>query len=60
MVEVKSIQQEAEFELREEQSKIAKGKIKDHLRKIGAAKAVLANLEREYEVILREIGSDGV
>lgn len=58
MFDVKKAQAEAEKEIAEDQAKIAKGKIKDHLKRISTAKAVVANLEREYEVMLREIGAE--
>lgn len=60
MFDIKKAEEEARKEIAEEQSKAAKGKIKGHLQKITAAKQVVANLEREYEVMLREIGSDVV
>jgi predicted GTPase len=58
MFDITKIEEEARKEVAEEQAKAAKTKIKAHLGKIAAAKAVLANLEREYEVILREVGSE--
>jgi len=58
MFDVKAAEAEAQKEVAEEQSKAAKGKIiKSHLIKI-AAEQVVANLRREYEVLLREIGAD--
>lgn len=58
MFDVKKIQAEAEKEISEAQAVAAKGKIKDHLKRIAAARAVVANLERDYQVLLAEIGSD--
>ena len=58
MFDVKAAEAEAQKEVAEEQSKAAKGKIKSHLIKIAAAEQVVANLRREYEVLLREIGAD--
>lgn len=59
MFDVKAVQAEAEKELAKEQSEAAKGKIKTKLKQIASSRAVTANLEREYEVLLAEIGSDG-
>lgn len=49
------IKQQAEAEVRKEQSEKAKEKLKGLLRKIDQAKEVVANLNREYEVALAEI-----
>jgi len=57
MFDVTKAQKEAEAEIAEEALKAAKGKIKDHLKRLAAARAVVTNLEREYEVLLREIGN---
>jgi len=59
MFDIKSVEADAKKELAEEQGKVAKGKIKDHLKKLSNARLVVANLEREYEVLLQEIGSEG-
>lgn len=56
LIDVKSIQQEAEKEVRDEVSKAAKEKIKAKLKQISAAETVLANLRREYDDLLRAIG----
>lgn len=58
MFDVSAAQKQAQEELAKEASDKAKGKIKEHLKKIASAKAIVANLEREYEVILKEIGSE--
>lgn len=59
MFDIKAAEAEAKKEIAKEQSDKAKTKIKAHLGKIAAANEVVANLQREYEVLLREIGSDG-
>lgn len=46
---------QAEAEVRAEQTKEAKDKLKAQLRKVAAAKSVLANEERQLEVIKRSI-----
>jgi hypothetical protein len=53
LFDIKAAEAEAIKEVQEEALKVAKGKIKESLRKIAAAEAVLANLRREHEVILR-------
>jgi len=58
MFDIKSVQAEAEKEIREEAAREAKTKIKDKLQQIAKAKAVVTNLEREYEVLLASIGAD--
>lgn len=58
MFDIKAVQKEAEAEIAKEQSSKAKDSIKAHLKKIAASKAVTANLEREYEVLLATIGAD--
>lgn len=58
MFDIKTVEAEAKKEIAEEQGKRAKEKIKGHLAKICAARAVIANLEREYEVLLAEVGAD--
>lgn len=57
MFDVKAIQAEAQKEINEERAKTAKQKIKDKLRAIAAAEAITANLRREYELLLLDIGS---
>ena len=59
MFDINDVQKQAEAEIAKEAADKAKGKIKDHLKRIASAKAVVANLEREYQVLLAEIGSDG-
>ena len=59
MFDIKAVEAEAQKEVAEEAGKAAKGKIKESLKKIAAARAVVANLEREHEVILRTIGAEG-
>ncbi len=58
MFDIKSVEAEAKRELAEEQAKAAKSALKKKLAAISAARAVVANLEREYEVLLREVASD--
>lgn len=58
MFDIKAVEAEARIEIQEERAKAAKGKIKESLRRIAQAKAVVANLEREHDVLLSEIGSD--
>lgn len=57
MFDIKKIQADAEKEIAEELATSAKKAIKDKLRSISAARAVVANLEREYEVLLREVAA---
>jgi len=57
MFDVNQVVADAEKDLADEQAGQAKTKIKGKLREIAAAKAVVANLEREYGVLLRTIGS---
>lgn len=54
MIDVKKVQEEAEKEIRDEKSKLAKDKIKAKLQERDKAKKVLRNLERE----LKDIYSD--
>lgn len=58
MLDIKSAQDEAEKEIREEKAKKAKERIKAKLRQIEDAKTVLANLEREKADLLAQI-ADG-
>lgn len=57
MFDIKSVEAEAQKELLEEKAKNAKGKIKDSLKKIEAARAIVRNLEDEHAVLLRDIGA---
>lgn len=57
MFDVKAIAAEAEKEVADELAGIAKGKIKASLRAIAQAKKVLANLEAEHAVLLRDVGN---
>lgn len=56
MFDVKKVEEEARAEVAKEEGDKAKAKIKGSLKSIAAAKAVLSNLEREHEVLLRTIG----
>lgn len=58
VIDVTGVEAEAKAELQEEAAKAAKGRLKDHLRKLSQARAVVANLEREYEVLLKTIALD--
>ena len=58
MFDIKEVEKAAREELAEEQSKNAKTKIKSKLKEIATARAIVANLEREYEILLQEIGAE--
>jgi hypothetical protein len=58
LFDIKAAEEQARKEVAEEQAKAAVAKLKAKLKAISAARAVVANLEREYEVLLREAGSD--
>ena len=58
MFDVKEVVKEAEKEVREEKAKEAKAKIKAKLKEIERARKVVNNMEREYEVLLSDIGAD--
>lgn len=58
MFDIKKVEEEARKEIAEEQAKAAKGKIKDKLAQISKARAVVQQLEREYEVMIQEVGAD--
>jgi hypothetical protein len=55
MFDIKQVIKEAEDEVREDQMAAAKKQIKQSLRTIAAAKEVLANAEREHQVLLASI-----
>ena len=57
MFDIKSVEAEALQELNDEKAKAAKSKIKDSLKKIANAEAILRNLRDEHAVLLRDIGS---
>ena len=58
MFDIKQAEKEAREELAEEQVAKAKKLLKEKLRQISQARAVVANLEREYNALLLEAGSD--
>lgn len=58
MFDITKVQQEAEAEIAKESAAKAKESIKAHLKKIAAAEAVVANLRREYEVLLRTVAAE--
>lgn len=55
MTDIELIEAQAKKEIAEETSDSARKRIKSHLLRLIAARAVVTNLEREYEVLLREI-----
>lgn len=55
--DVKAAEAEAKKELQDENSKVAKQKIKGKLAQISSAEAIVANLRREYEALLAEIAA---
>lgn len=57
MFDIKKAEADAKAELAKEQAEGAKVKIKAKLKQIAASKEVTANLEREYEVLLREVAA---
>lgn len=60
MFDIKAVEAEARKELAKEQGEVAKGKLKAKLKAIAAAKAVVANLEREYGALILEAAADGI
>lgn len=54
----KSIVDEAREEVVEQKAKEAKTKIKAHLIKMEAAKMIVANLERELEVLVEQVNAE--
>jgi hypothetical protein len=60
MFDIKKVKDEAAAEIAKEQADAAKSKIKQKLRQIAQSRAITANLEREYEALLAEIGSEAV
>lgn len=58
--DIKAVEADALKEIAEEKAKAAKAKIKGKLAEIARAKRIVANLEEEYAVLLRDIGSTEV
>lgn len=58
MIDIKRIEEEARAELAEELGKTAKSKLKAKMRDITMAERVLLGLREEYQVLLRDIGSE--
>jgi hypothetical protein len=58
MFDVNAVEKEAKAELAKEQAGKAKDAIKSHLKTIASAKAIVASLEREYEVLLAEVTAE--
>lgn len=56
LFDVKAAQEEAEKEIRDEQVKKAKERIKGKLKQISDAESILANLKREYQDLITAIG----
>lgn len=56
-IDIKKLEAEALAEVGEERSRAAKNLIKTKLGQIANAKKVLANLEDEYQVLLKDIAS---
>jgi hypothetical protein len=59
MFDIKAIQKDAEEELYAERAERAKSRIKAKLIEIERAKKIVANLEAEYALLLKDLGSDG-
>lgn len=57
MFDIKKAEAEAREEVAKEAQEAAKAQIKAKLKSIEQARRVVANLEREYEVLLREVGA---
>lgn len=58
LFDIKAAETAAQAELQAEAVKKATGAIKAKLQAISAAEAVVANLRREYEVLLKAIASE--
>jgi hypothetical protein len=58
--DIKKARQEAEREVREEQIKAAKDKIKKKLKELASAKIVVKNIEKELEYLEVEIGKESI
>lgn len=58
MFDIKQIEKEAEAEIAKERAEKARAKVKDSLRRIAAAEAVVRNLRNEHAVLMAEIGAD--
>jgi hypothetical protein len=58
MTNVSEILSEAKQEIIEQKAKEAKTKIKSKLTQIDAAKGIVANLERELEVLVEQVNAE--
>jgi len=58
LFDVKAAEAEAQKEIADEAVEAAKTKIKGKLQEITKAELVVANLRREYEILLKTIGAD--
>lgn len=59
MFDINEVLKDAQEELAAERAKRAKERIKAKLIEIERAKKIVANLEAEYALLLKDIGSDG-
>lgn len=57
MFDIKKVEEEARKEIGEEKATAAKSKIKALLKRIEDSRKITANLELEYQVLLRDIGT---
>jgi len=57
MFDINQVEKDAKAELVKERGEAAKKKIKEKLRQIATARQVVANLEGEYELMLKDIGT---
>lgn len=55
MFDIKAVEAEAKKEINEAKATEAKKKIKTKLKQIEDARAIVRNLEEEYQVLLRDI-----
>lgn len=55
MFDVNQVEKDAKAEVAKEAGDQAKTQIKSKLKAIAAARSVVANLEREYEILLKTI-----
>lgn len=56
MLDIKKVKEEAEKELREERETEAKEEVKDKLKALDDARAIVRNLERELQDLYAELG----
>jgi formate dehydrogenase assembly factor FdhD len=58
MIDIKTIEAEAQKELSEEVAKLARSKIKASLKRIQDAEKILANARLEHAALMRDIGGE--